>query len=526
MTNSIGEIAGSNVLMVIGSNTTEAHPVIAYYIKQAIKKNGAKLLVAEPRKIDLTRYCDIHISQQPGTDVALLNGMMNVIIAEGLQDQKFIDERCENYEELKKAVEKYTPEYVEKITGIPAEELKEAAILYGSADKATIFFAMGITQHISGTDNVKSVANLAMLTGNVGRESTGVDPLRGQNNVQGACDLGGLPNVFTGYAKVTDEKAVARFSEAWGAKLDNKNGLTVTEMMSGAESGEVKALYIMGENPMVSDPNLHHVEQSLNNLDFLVVQDIFLTETAQLADVVLPAACSYEKDGTYTNTERRVQKVNRAINPPGESKDDWWIVAEISRRMGYEMNYSSAEDIAREISEVTPSYGGISYDRLGGDGLQWPCPTADHPGTKFLHGETFARGKGLFHAVEFIPPAEETDKDYPIILTTGRMLEHYHTGSMTRRVKELDAIAPQGFVEINPEDAAGLGVVDKDRIKVISRRGEIKLVILITKRVKPGTVFMPFHFVEAAANQLTNDAIDPIAKIPELKVCAVKLEKA
>lgn len=526
MTNSIGEIANSNVLMVIGSNTTEAHPVIAYYIKQAVKKHGAKLIVAEPRKIDLVRHAEIHVSQKPGTDVALLNGMMNVIIAEGLQDQEFVDTRCENYEELKKAVEKFTPDYVEKISGIPAADLIEAARLYGSADKATIFFAMGITQHICGTDNVKSVANLAMLTGNVGRESTGVDPLRGQNNVQGACDMGALPNVFSGYQQVADEKANEKFAKAWGVSLDKKVGKTVTEMMNGADAGEVKAMFIMGENPMISDPNLHHVQQSLESLDFLVVQDIFLTETAQLADVVLPAACSYEKDGTYTNTERRVQKVNRAINPPGKAKDDWQIIAEIATRMGYEMKYAQAEDIAKEISEVTPSYGGITYNRLGGSGLQWPCPTADHPGTMFLHSANFARGKGLFHAIDFIPPAEETDDEYPVILTTGRMLEHYHTGSMTRRVKELSDLTPHGFVEMNPDDAASLGVSDNDKVTVKSRRGEIKPVVLITKRVKPGTIFIPFHFVEAAANQLTNDAIDPVAKIPEFKVCAVNVKKA
>jgi formate dehydrogenase alpha subunit len=492
-----------------------------------VAKGGAKLIVADPREIDMVRFADIWLRQTPGTDVALLNGLMQVIIEEGLYDAEYVKTRSEGFEELKKTVKRYTPEFVEGITGVPQDDLRQAARLYAGAKRASIFYAMGITQHITGTDNVKSLANLAMLCGNVGIAGGGVNPLRGQNNVQGACDLGALPNVFTAYQQVVNEEARKKFEKAWGVKgIPAQVGLTVTEMMPAAAKGDLKAFYIMGENPMVSDPDLKHVEESIDKLDLLVVQDIFLTETAQMADVVLPAASFAEKDGTFTNTERRVQQVRKGVEPPGDARADWEIITDLATRMGYEMKYRSAEAIFNEIMELTPSYAGISYKRLDKEGgLQWPCPTPKHPGTPYLHKDKFVRGKGLFHAVEFIPPAELPDKGYPLFLTTGRVLYHYHTGSMTRRDEGLNFRHPEGYVEVNPVDAMEMGVADGERVRVASRRGKIEIPVMVTPRSPQGTVFIPFHFFEAAANRLTNTALDPIGKIPELKVCAVKVEK-
>ncbi|MEM2318712.1 MAG: formate dehydrogenase subunit alpha [Candidatus Bathyarchaeia archaeon] len=526
MTNSIDEIENADVIFVIGSNTTEQHPLIATRILRAVRK-GSKLIVADPRFIDLAHFATIYLGHKPGTDVALLNGMMNVIISENLHDEEFIKTRTENFEAFKKVVEKYTPEYVEKITTVPAEKIREAARLYAKAERATIIYSMGITQHTTGVDNVVSIANLAMLTGNVGKESTGVNPLRGQNNVQGACDVGALPNVYSGYQRVDLEEVRKKFEDAWGVKLPPKPGLTVVEMINAA-GDSIKALYIMGENPMVSDPDINHVREQLEKLDFLVVQDIFMSETAELADVVLPSACFAEKDGTVTSTERRVQRIHKAVDPPGEAKADWEIIMELSRRMGYNgMNYSSPKEIMDEIAKLTPIYGGITYDRpeLEEQGLQWPCPTKDHPGTKFLHKDKFTRGLGLFTPVEYNPPAEQPDGLYPFILTTGRQLHQFHTGTMTRRSPTLIEQAPEGYVEINPVDANKLGIVNGEKIKVISRRGEITIKAKVTDKVQPGVVFIPFHYAETAANKLTIAALDPKAKIPELKVCAVRLEK-
>jgi formate dehydrogenase alpha subunit len=527
MTNSLAEIPQSEVMFLTGTNTTENHPVVAIKMKQAVTRGGAKLIVADPREIGMVRFADIWLRQNPGTDVALLNGLMHVIIEEGLYDEEYVQTRTEGFEQLKETVKRYTPEFAEGITGVPQADLKKAARLYAGAKRASIFYAMGITQHITGTDNVKSLANLAMLCGNVGVEAGGVNPLRGQNNVQGACDLGALPNVFTGYQQVVNDDARKKFEKAWGVKgLPAQVGLTVTEMLPAAAKGDLKALYVMGENPMVSDPDLKHVEESLANLDFLVVQDIFLTETAQLADVVLPAASFAEKDGTFTNTDRRVQRVRKGVDPPGEARADWEIIADLATRMGYEMRYRSAAEIFNEIMELTPSYAGISYKRLDKEGgLQWPCPTPKHPGTPYLHKDKFVRGRGLFHAIEFIPPAELPDKGYPLLLTTGRVLYHYHTGSMTRRDDGLNFRYPEGHVEVNPVDAMEMGVEDGEKVRVASRRGKIEISARVTSRSPQGTVFIPFHFFEAAANRLTNTALDPIGKIPEFKVCAVKVEK-
>lgn len=536
MTNSIPEFDDTDCFLITGSNTTEGHPLIATHIMRA-KKRGAKIIVVDPRTTQIARMADIYLKQRPGTDVAWLNGMMHVIIAEGLQNQEFVDSRTEGFEELKAAVADYTPERVEAITGIPADDLVRAARLYAQAGKSAILYTMGITQHTTGVDNVLSVANLSMLTGQIGRPGTGVNPLRGQNNVQGACDMGGLPNVYTGYQPVINQAAHDKFEQAWGATSPLKVGLTVDGMLEGAHKGTIKALYIMGENPMVSDPDLHHVQTALEECEFLVVQDIFPTETAQLADVVLPGVSFAEKDGTFSNTERRVQLVRQAIAPLGNARQDWQIIADLGKRMGAlrgmesaapyaGWDYTSPSAIMSEINALTPSYAGITYERLEQLGtLQWPVPNTEHPGTPFLHKDKFARGLGHFTPVAFKEPAELPDADYPLTLTTGRTMFHYHTGSMTRRSEKLDHEVPEGYVEISPEDAIQLGLGKSARVRVTSRRGMIETKVWITRRVPPGLVFIPFHFAEAAANVLTNPALDPVAKIPEYKVAAVRLEK-
>ena len=526
MTNSIDEIEYTNAIFAIGTNTTENHPVIGAKVKRAVRQHGAKLIVADPRKIDLVKYATVWLRQRPGTDVALLNGMMNVIISENLYAKEYVETRTEGFEEMKKVVEKYTPEYAEKITGVPAEDIKTAARIYAQAGKASILYTMGITQHTTGVDNVKSCANLAMLCGNVGIEGGGVNPLRGQNNVQGACDMGALPVVFTGYQPVGNDEARAKFEKAWGVTLPAKPGITIVETLNAAHEGKVKALYICGENPMLSDPDLSHAKEALNHLDLLIVQDILLSETAQLAHVVLPAACFAEKDGTFSNTERRVQMVRKAVEAPGQAKADWEIISELSTKMGYPMNYATPEAIMKEINELTPSYAGITYDRLEKGGIQWPCPNATHPGTKFLHIDRFSRGLGLMSAIDYKPPEEVPDKDYPFVMTTGRVLYQYHTATMSRLSKGIMERCPESLVEIHPDDAKKLGIKDGQLAKVSSRRGVVEAKSTVTDRVPEGTIFMNFHFREAAVNLLTNPALDPICKIPEYKVCAVNVVAA
>jgi len=527
MTNTIADIEEADVILVTGSNTTENHPVISSFVKRAVTRRGAKLIVVDPRRIKLAEFSEKYLRPNLGTDVAWLNGMMHVIIREELYDKSFVENRTEGFEELKAVVEKFTPEYVSEITGIPAADIEDAARLYAGAKAASILYCMGITQHTTGTDNVKCLASLAMLCGNLGIRGGGVNPLRGQNNVQGACDMGGLPNVYSGYQPVNDPGAQSKMEKAWGITgLSDKPGLTVTEMVPKAHTGEFKAMYIIGENPLVSDADLNHAEESFAHLDFLVVQDIFMTETARAADVVLPSCCFAEKDGTFSNTERRVQRVRKAVAPPGEALEDWRITAEIASRMGVEMRYENAEAVFNEITQVTPSYGGITWDRIDREGIHWPCPTSDHPGTPILHTEAFPIGKGKFFPIDYIPPAEITDDEYPLYMTTGRLLYHYHTGSMTRRVDGLNEMAPGGFVEMSAGDAAKYGLSEKDRVRIASRRGEIEADLLISDMATDGTVFIPFHFAEAAANRLTNSALDPVSKIPELKVCAVKVSRA
>jgi len=527
MTNSIEDFALADCIFVIGSNTTECHPVIGAAIKRAAVHRGIPLIVADPRTIELAQFAAVHLRHRGGTDVALINAMMHVILREHLEDAAFIAERTEGFDALREAVASCTPELGEKITGVPAGDIARAAALYAAADAAGIVYSMGITQHTTGTDNVLSLANLAMLTGNVGKGGAGVNPLRGQNNVQGACDLGALPDVYPGYQKVSDPDVRAKFEKAWGRNLPGEAGLTVVEMINAAADGSLKALYVMGENPMLSDPDLGHVERAMKNLDFLVVQDIFLSETAQLADVVLPAAAFAEKDGTFTNTERRVQRVRKAIDAPGDARDDWQILCDLARRVGGAgapwPRYDDAAAIQDEIASLTPIYGGITHDRLEAGALQWPCTDAEDPGTPYLHKGRFTRGRGKFHAVRFLPAKELPDEEFPFLLSTGRVLEHFHTGTMSRRSNVLDVLVPAGVVEIHPADAARLGVADGQTVEVASRRGQIEIAARVTERVGPGTLFLAFHYREAPANRLTIAALDPVAKIPELKVCAARV---
>jgi formate dehydrogenase alpha subunit len=523
MTNPIEDLEKSGLIFIIGSNTTECHPVIGAAIKRAAVQGRTPLIVADPRTIELTEFAAIHLRHRGGTDVALVNTMIHVILAEGLEARKFIAERTEGFEDLKESVAPYTPELGEKITGVPAGQIIRAARMYAQANAASIVYSMGITQHSTGTDNVLVLANLAMVTGNIGRPGTGVNPLRGQNNVQGACDMGALPDVYPGYQPVADDAIRRKFEEAWAAKLPSGPGLTAVEMIDAAAEGKLRALYVMGENPMLSDPDVAHVEKALEKIDLLVVQDIFLSETAALADVVLPAAGFAEKDGTFTNTERRVQRVRKGVEPPGEARDDWAITADLARRMGYKMQYADAPAIMAEIAALTPSYGGITWERLEAGGLQWPCPAPNHPGTPILHKERFTRGLGKFHPVQYIPPKELPDQEYPFLLATGRILQHFHTGTMSRRSEVLDRLVSVGAIEIHPDDAARLGIADSQTVRVASRRGEIEIPARITDRVASGTVFLAFHYREAPANRLTISALDPVAKIPEFKVCAVRI---
>ncbi|OPX88758.1 MAG: Formate dehydrogenase H [Pelotomaculum sp. PtaB.Bin104] len=525
MTNSIQEIADADFILAIGTNTFDAHPIVGIQVKKAVRK-GATLVVVDPRQTDVAKLARYHLQIQSGTDIALFNGIAHVIIAEGLMNQEFIEERTEDFATLKETVAGYTPEAVAAITGVPAEAIREVARGYALAKNATILYTMGLTQHICGAHNVLAIANLTLLTGQIGKLSSGVNPLRGQNNVQGACDMGALPNVFSGYQPVNVEANRAKFSAAWQVgELPDKPGLTVGEIIDEAGRG-IKGIYIMGENPVLSDPDANHVVHALEELEFLVVQDIFLTETAQLADVVLPGASFAEKDGTFSNTERRVQRVRKAIEPIGNSKADWEIICLVAKAMGYPMSYGSPGEIMGEIAGVTPSYGGISYARLEESGLQWPCPTPGHPGTKFLHSGKFSRGLGKFHAVEHIPPNELPDQEYPFILSTGRRRYHYHTGTMTQRTGTMEVFYPAEYLEINGSDAEKLGIADGDRVRVASRRGQVEVEARVTSTITPGMVFTSFQYPDVPINKLTNPARDPVSKIPEYKVCAVKLEKA
>lgn len=524
MTNSIDELEEAKVIFVIGSNTTEQHPLIGMRIINAVKNHGAKLIVVDPRKIPLAEYATIYAPIKPGSNLAFINGILNVIVTENLLNKEFIDNLTEGYEEFKASIEKYTPEVVSDITGVDENTIREIARIYAKGTTASIVYAMGITQHITGTKNVAALANLALLTGQIGRVATGVNPLRGQNNVQGACDMGALPNVLPGYQSLKDENIKRKFSKVWGEGYASEAGMTIAEMMNGAIDGKIKSLIIMAENPMLSDPNINHVKEALENLELLIVQDIFMTETAKLAHVVLPGASFIEKDGTFTNTDRTVQRVRKAIEPVAESKADWQILCDLMEQFGHEKVYISPSEIQSEINALVPSYGGITYERLEKEGLQWPCPHIDHPGTKYLHSGKFVRGLGKFTVNDYEQSKESPSDEYPFILTTGRIQHHYHTGTMTRRAWALDREYPHGFMEINPEDAKMLGLKSRSKVKVISKISEIETEVFITEKIAKGVVFIPFHFSEVAVNKLIGENIDPVVQIPEYKVCAVRIE--
>ena len=526
MTNSIAEIGDAKCILAIGTNTTEAHPIVALQIQRAVQQ-GAHLIVINPLKIDLCRRAELFLQERPGTDVALIMGMARVIVDEKLMDEEFITTRTEGFAEFSESLKNFSLDTVEKLTGVSQDLIRQAARTYATQKPASILYAMGITQHSHGTDNVISLSNLMLLTGNVGKLSSGINPLRGQNNVQGACDMGALPNVYSGYQNVNNEEVRQKFATAWQANLSTKPGLTLTEILHAVQHGDIEALYIAGENPVLSEADSNHVISALQKAKLLVVQDIFLTETAKLAHVVLPAATFAEKDGTYTNTERRVQRIRQAIPKVGEAKDDWWIICELAKRLGAKkFAYKNAQVIMEEIAELTPSYHGITYKRLEKESLVWPCPDTKHPGTPILHTERFATasGKGKLVPLTFKLSAELPDAEYPLLLTTDRSLFHYHTSTMTRKVAGLNILHEHEWLEINPQDAVSLGITDGQKVKVISRRGAVNVAAHITEQVPIGVVAMTFHFAETPTNVLTNCAVDPVAKIPETKVCAVRVE--
>ena len=525
MTNSINEIGEAQVILVSGSNTTEAHPQIARRIFEAIDR-GAKLIVIDPRRTRLAEHAHIHLAIRPGTDIPLLNAMMRVILDENLADDLFIEMRTENFYALRDMLFQMNLEETAALTGVPLEMISAAAQTYARAQKAVLCYCLGITQHICGTNNVQSMANLAMLAGHIEKEFTGVDPLRGQNNVQGACDMGALPGMFPSYQPVDNPEFREKFEAAWGTKLSATPGLSLMQMTHSGPQGAIRGLLIMGENPMLSDPNLDKVEATLRGLDFLAVSDLFLTETAALADVVFPAASFAEKTGTFTSSERRVQMVRQVIPPLPACRPDSEIIMALSRAMGYAMDYESPAEVMEEIALLAPIYGGMFHDRLEASwGLQWPCWNRTHPGTPFLHKYFFTRGRGHFMPAAHEPAAEMPDAEYPFILNTGRIYHHYHTGTMTRRCQTLNRECPAALLEVNPQDAARLGMKNGDLAQLISRRGTVSVRIQVTEQVPAGSVYTTFHFPEMPINRLTIDARDAKAQCPEYKICAVRLEK-
>jgi formate dehydrogenase alpha subunit len=534
MSNSIAEMENLEAFIVTGSNTTETHPVISNFLKRAVRKNGAKLIVVDPRRIEMTDFATMWLRQNPGTDVAVFQAMAHVVVKEELYDQEFIANRTEGFADYIESLEEFTPEWAEQISGVPAESIREAARIYASASRASIYWGMGISQSTHGTDNTLSLVNLALMCGHVGKAGTGLNPLRGQNNVQGCSDSGGLPNVFTAYQQVNAPEVKEKFERVWGVELNAKPGLTATEMVAGASAGAVRGMFVLGENPMMSEPNQQHTRHSLEQLEFLVCQDIFINETGEMADVILPATSFAEKDGTFTNTDRRIQRCRKAVEPVGDSRPDWQIIGDlagrIERRLGVTLSagfdYQHPEEIWEEMRRVTPDFWGIDYARIEREGgVHWPCPSFDHPGTPFLFAEEFPRGKGKFWEVEYGTQSEQPDREYPYNLSTGRVLYHWSGSTMTGR-SGLEEIYPEATCEIHPDDAAELDIRMGDWVELTSRRGKIKLRALITARSPRGTVFVPFHFAEAAANALTLDRTDERAKIPDYKNTAIKIEKS
>ncbi|MBP7689363.1 MAG: molybdopterin-dependent oxidoreductase [Thermoflexales bacterium] len=539
MTNSFDDIvAHAQALFIIGSNTTEQHPVFGTKLRQAVLKRHVKLIVADPRKIDITEFATLHIRHRPGTDIALINGLMYILLEKGWENKAFIAERTEGFEDFKATVMQYPPEKVSQLTRVPIEQLYQAAEIMAQNSPMAVMWAMGITQHIVGVRNVMDLANLQMLLGNIGVPGGGVNPLRGQNNVQGACDMGALPDVYPAYQKVNIEANQKKFEAAWGVPLSPALGKTVTEMMPGILEGTTKALYILGEDPVMSDPDSAHIRECLEACDFIVLQEIFPSETSKYADVLLPGVTFAEKTGTFTNTERRIQMCHQAIEPLGEARNDWVITAELAKRVialgtrkpiggtYADWTYSSTSDIMTEINALTPSYAGVTHERLEkGERLHWPVKSIEHAGTPILHIGAFTRGKGKFAPIDHISPAELPDDNYPVLLSTGRVLYHWHGGEMTRRSEGLMAVYGQALIEVNPDDAAKLGVNGKRHVRVTSRRGSIEAEAWVTDRVPPGMVYANFHFPEANANELTLAALDPVSKIPEYKICAVRVER-
>lgn len=529
MTNTIYDITHeSDAILLVGSNPEHAHPVIGMQVRQAVQR-GAKLIVVDPRDIDLAKDADLHLKLKPGTNVAFANGMMNVIIEEGLVDETFIAERTENFEALKEIVKDYTPDKVAEICGIDADKLREAARIYATVDKAPIMYCLGVTEHHTGTEGVMSLSNLAMMVGKIGRPGCGVNPIRGQNNVQGACDMGASPNQFPGYQNISKEGILEKFETAWNTKLNPNDGIKATDCFPKMLTGEIKGLFIFGEDPVRTDPNTHHVIKCLEALDFFVIDELFMTETAKLADVILPGISYAEKEGTFSNTERRVQRVRKAVTIEGEAKEDTWIFTEIMNRMGYPQPHLTPAQIMDEIASVTPSFGGISHTRLdseevGGRGLQWPCPAADHPGTPIMHVGKFARGLGYFRPAKYEASTELPDEEYPLIMMTGRILYHYNACAMTDKTEGINEIANSNFIEINTTDAESIGISDGEVVEVSSRRGKITATAHVSNKTNCGQVWMPFHYVDGA-NWLTIDSLDGISSTPEYKVCAVKVAK-
>ncbi len=511
------------MIFLIGGNPTEAHPIVGLEMKKALKK-GCTFIVADPRRIWFAQHAKLYLPVRPGSDNWLLNAMAHVILAEGLENKEFIKTRTEGFEDLKAFVKDITPEKAEEFTGIPAEDIRQAARLYAKSEKSAIYYTLGITEHICGTDNVRTIANLALLTGHIGKPSTGVNPIRGQNNVQGATDMC-IPTKMPGYQDVTDNAVMEKFEKAWGVPLSRTPGATSPTMFERMNKNQFKALYVIGEDPVLSEPHQAYTLNGLKNLEFLVVQDIFMSETAKHAGVVLPAASFAEKDGTFTNTERRVQRVRKAINPIGNTKPDWQITCELSNLMGYKMNYPSPKEIYDEIASLAPMFAGINYARIEKNGIQWPCPDTKHPGTKFLHEGKFPRGPGKFFVLPYRAPAESPDKEYPLLLTTGRTLYHYNVGTMTRRSSGIIHKTNHCFVEVHEADAKELGICDGETVKICSRRGSITARAEVSDKVKKGVIWMPMHFAEAAVNKLTKDAYDNITQTAEYKVCGAKIEK-
>ena len=524
MTNSIPEIEDAACVLLVGSNTTEAHPLVSHRVYKA-KLKGATLIVVDPRKIQLTLAADIHVRLNFGSDVAFINGMMHAIVKNNWHNSTFVAERTEGFEELQAHLQGYSPETAAEICGVPPEVIEEVARIYATSQCSTILYTLGITEHSHGVDNVKSLANLAMLTGHIGRPSSGVNPLRGQNNVQGACDMGALPNVYPGYQVVTDENVRKKFEAAWQAQLSERVGYTIPDMMDRLIDGSVKGMFIVGENSVLSDPNTNHIIHALESAEFLAVQEIFLTETAKLAHVVLPGACWAEKDGTFTNTERKVQRVRKAVEPPQGTIPDWKILCELGSRLGLSMDYASPREIFAEVANLSPAFSGISYERLESSGIPWPCPSPDHPGTPFLHQGKFTRGRGLFHVIDYRPPEEMPDDEYPYLLTTGRRFAHYHTRTMTGNCPSLAKEHPTPFAQVSNVDADKMALKDGDSVRVISRRGQLVTPVRPGDIVPPGSIFMDFHFMEANPNVLLGNSLDPVSKTPDYKVCAVQIEK-